>query len=125
MQQGKPRFGIDAPGVVLALGLIGIGLFVIAAVSLWIGQPDIAAMTFSPACSTSICCLLMVLTSTIGKPIVVRRMIDQLKLRGDEQVLDVGCGRGLLLLEAARRVPRGRATGLDLWSTRDQSGNAA
>lgn len=37
----------------------------------------------------------------------------------------MGCGRGLLLLEAARRLPRGRATGIDLWSIRDQSGNAA
>jgi ubiquinone/menaquinone biosynthesis C-methylase UbiE len=67
----------------------------------------------------------MLLTSTVGKPIVIRRMIASLKLRGDEQVLDVGCGRGLLLLEAARQLPRGRATGLDLWSTVDQSGNAA
>jgi ubiquinone/menaquinone biosynthesis C-methylase UbiE len=39
-------------------------------------------------------------------------------------VLDVGCGRGLLLLEAARRLPRGRAVGLDLWNAQDLSGNA-
>lgn len=69
--------------------------------------------------------LLMLFTSAVSKPIVVRRMIDQLKHNGDEQVLDVGCGRGLLLLDAARRLRSGKATGLDLWSTRDQSGNAA
>lgn len=34
MRQGNPRFGIDAPRVVLTLGLIGIGLFAAAAVSL-------------------------------------------------------------------------------------------
>jgi ubiquinone/menaquinone biosynthesis C-methylase UbiE len=31
----------------------------------------------------------------------------------------------MLLLETAGRLPHGRVTGLDLWSTRDQSGNAA
>ncbi|MEO8999910.1 MAG: class I SAM-dependent methyltransferase [Rhodanobacter sp.] len=125
MQHGKPQFGIDAPGVVLTLALIGIGLFVATAISLWVGRPDLASMTFSPACSTLLGSLLIVLTSVVGKPFVVRRMIGELKLHGDEEVLDVGCGRGLLLLEAARQLPQGRATGLDLWSTRDQSGNAA
>ncbi len=33
--------------------------------------------------------------------------------RGDERVLDVGCGSGALLLPAAQRVPRGLAVGLD------------
>ncbi|MEW5302176.1 MAG: hypothetical protein WDW36_004981 [Sanguina aurantia] len=87
-------------------------------------QPDIAAMAVWPGCSMSFAAILMLLTSTVGKPHVIGKMIDGLKLRGDEQVLDVGCGRGLLLLDAARQLPGGRASGLDLWSTRDQSGNA-
>jgi SAM-dependent methyltransferase len=123
--QTQPRFGIDAPGVVLALGLTGVGLLVAAAISIAFDQAGIASMTLGPGCSISAASLLMLLTSTVGKPIVVRRMIAKLKLQGDEHVLDVGCGRGLLLLEAARQLPRGRATGLDLWSTKDQSGNAA
>jgi arsenite methyltransferase len=44
--------------------------------------------------------------------------------RGDEQVLDVGCGRGLLLAGAAKRIPNGHATGIDIWSTTDMGGNA-
>jgi arsenite methyltransferase len=44
--------------------------------------------------------------------------------RGDEQVLDVGCGRGLLLAGAAKRVPDGHATGIDIWSNVDMGGNA-
>jgi SAM-dependent methyltransferase len=123
--QKKPRFGIDAPGIVLTLGLVGIGLLIIAAVAVMFGQDDIASLTLGPGCFISAASLLMLLTSTVGKPFVVRRMIAKLKLQGEEQVLDVGCGRGLLLLEAARQLPRGRATGLDLWSTKDQSGNAA
>jgi ubiquinone/menaquinone biosynthesis C-methylase UbiE len=46
--------------------------------------------------------------------------------RGDEQVLDVGCGRGLLLAGAARRLTTAgaAATGIDIWSTVDMGGNA-
>jgi arsenite methyltransferase len=38
-------------------------------------------------------------------------------------VLDVGCGRGLLLVGAAKRLTSGRAIGLDLWRRQDQAGN--
>jgi arsenite methyltransferase len=124
MAQAKPQFGIDAPGVVKTLGFIGVALLVTTGVCAALGQTDIASLTLWPGCSMTLATVLMLLTSTVGKPFVIRRMIDQLKLQGNEQVLDVGCGRGLLLLHAARQLRGGRATGLDLWSTRDQSGNA-
>jgi arsenite methyltransferase len=47
-----------------------------------------------------------------------------LNLRGDEAILDVGCGHGLLLIGAAKRLPRGRAVGIDLWSQVDQGNNS-
>jgi arsenite methyltransferase len=37
----------------------------------------------------------------------------------------MGCGRGAVLIAVAKRLPSGRATGIDLWSTWDQSGNAS
>ncbi len=43
---------------------------------------------------------------------------------GDEQVQDVGCGRGLLLAGAARRLTTGHATGIDIWSSVDMGGNS-
>jgi arsenite methyltransferase len=60
-----------------------------------------------------------------GKFIVWARLLDGLGLSGDEQVLDVGCGRGAVLLLAAERLTRGRAIGIDIWKTTDQSGNAS
>jgi len=36
----------------------------------------------------------------------------------------MGCGRGAVLTAVARRLTTGRVTGVDIWSTRDQSGNA-
>lgn len=44
---------------------------------------------------------------------------------GNEQVLDVGCGRGLMLIGAAKRLSTGKATGIDIWQAEDLSGNHA
>jgi ubiquinone/menaquinone biosynthesis C-methylase UbiE len=64
-------------------------------------------------------------TSRRGKFVVWAELLDQLKLRGDERILDLGCGRGAVLLLAAQHLTTGRAVGVDLWRRGDQSGNAA
>jgi ubiquinone/menaquinone biosynthesis C-methylase UbiE len=63
-------------------------------------------------------------TTLRGKLRVWERELDRAGLKGNEQLLDLGCGRGAVLIEAARRLPVGRAVGADLWSGRDQSGNS-
>ncbi len=40
--------------------------------------------------------------------------LERLPLRGDEIVLDAGCGSGRVTAELARRVPRGRVYGVDV-----------
>jgi trans-aconitate methyltransferase len=42
-----------------------------------------------------------------------RELIARLKLRGDERLLDVGCGDGKVTAEIARALPRGFAAGID------------
>ena len=74
------------------------------------------------------CCLLATAasyayTTRYGKFRAWFRVLSDLGLRGDERVLDLGCGRGGVLLMVARMLPRGRAVGIDLWSRSDQSGN--
>lgn len=54
----------------------------------------------------------------------VRQMVlDAVNWRGDEAVLDVGCGSGMLLNGAVQRLTTGTATGIDIWT--DQSGSGS
>src|SRR5512142_1584511 len=43
-----------------------------------------------------------------------RVMVQSLTLRGDELVLDAGCGAGRVTAELLERLPRGRVVALDL-----------
>ncbi|MBX5457840.1 MAG: class I SAM-dependent methyltransferase [Thermogemmatispora sp.] len=121
----KPDYGIDAPGVVRVLTLVGLLLaglaawLLIALHLIWL-----AAWCIVWACVCLGEAVAMLWTSRVGKLWEIRRMLDCLVLCGDEEVLDVGCGRGMLLIEAARRLRSGHATGIDVWSMRDQSGNS-
>jgi len=42
------------------------------------------------------------------------KVLNRLQLRGDETVLDAGCGTGRLTAELLRRLPRGRVVALDV-----------
>lgn len=54
-------------------------------------------------------------SSRIGKLLMRDRMIDELHLNGNEQVLDVGCGKGLLTVGIAKKLYNGKVSGLDHW----------
>ncbi|HEV2318802.1 MAG TPA: methyltransferase domain-containing protein, partial [Verrucomicrobiae bacterium] len=66
----------------------------------------------------------MVWGSKYGKLRLRDRLIHSIEWRGDEQVLDVGCGHGLMLIAAAKQLSSGKATGIDLWQKEDQAGNS-
>jgi ubiquinone/menaquinone biosynthesis C-methylase UbiE len=52
-------------------------------------------------------------------------MLARINWQGGEQVLDIGTGRGLLAIGAAKRLTTGSATGIDIWRAEDLSGNTA
>lgn len=58
-----------------------------------------------------------------GELILRERILNSISWRGDEQVLDVGCGHGLLLIGAAKRLQAGRAVGIDIWSQAEHNHN--
>jgi SAM-dependent methyltransferase len=58
-----------------------------------------------------------------GKFQVWSELLDRAGLKGSENALDIGCGRGAVTVQLALRLPRGHVTGIDLWRSVDQSGN--
>jgi arsenite methyltransferase len=127
-KNARADYGVDAPGVVLRFVIIALVGMVFAVIAPFIvDNRDLALRIASMGRITAIWCsvaaTVMVWGSRVGKLRLRDRILDGLALRGDEQVLDVGCGRGLLLLGAARRLPKGKASGIDLWQKQDQSGN--
>jgi arsenite methyltransferase len=69
--------------------------------------------------------LSMLCHSKVGKLRIREEFLDSVPWRGDDQVLDVGCGPGLLLVVAARRLRTGRAVGVDAWVPNALAGNGA
>ena len=124
-------YGIDAPIAPLVMGVGGTCLLVLAASRLWGGEGAatlharirVGAMGLGGLWLLFNTGLYIYFTRT-GKFAVWAELLDRLELKGDERLLDIGCGRGAVLLMAAQRLPRGRAVGVDIWSTTDQSGNA-
>ncbi|MEP6898757.1 MAG: class I SAM-dependent methyltransferase [Rhodanobacter sp.] len=113
----KGRYGIDAPYAPLLMttgALVCIGLVVVAhMVQFWLTAVILLALA-----------TVYLHTTLRGKFMVWQTLLDSVALRGDERLLDLGCGRGAVLLMAAERLARGSAVGIDIWSSKDQSGNA-
>ncbi len=123
---GREDYGIDAPTVVRNLGLGSPGLIGIS-----VGMrafhilPALAPTALGTGIGMSIGACWMLVSSLWLKQRVRDGLLNMRRWRGDEAVLDVGCGRGLVAMAAARRVPKGSVKGIDLWQEVDLSNNSA
>jgi SAM-dependent methyltransferase len=110
-------YGIDAPYVIrnlLACGLICALLSLLSPSLRWF---------YSPAISFLATAAVWLYGSLFGKRILRERLLDSVHWSGNENVLDVGCGSGLLLIGVAKRLSGGMAVGVDIWRREDLSNN--
>lgn len=110
-------------GVGAIVGVGSAALLAASTVSLRRGHPVAAAVAGGVGASIVMTTALFIRTTRVGKFEVWAQVLDGLRLRGDETVLDLGCGRGAVLLTVAKLLPNGRAIGVDLWRA-DQTDNS-
>ena len=126
----KLNYGIDAPGLVRFFfigGFVAAITCLIANVALlqqnwWVASVKVI-LTIATVYLIGMGCL-MIYWSRVAKIKGRESVLDQIQWTGNERVLDVGCGRGLMLIGAARRLTTGNAVGIDIWSAKDQSSNS-
>jgi len=122
--RARARYGIDG-------GYFGVPFFVLVeagllAIGRWArrrGHPAVTILARMAGVVVLGSAASYFYTTGPGKLSIWQELLDELDLRGDERVLDIGCGRGAVLIAAAHRVPEGRVTGVDIWRLRDQTGN--
>ena len=115
-----PDYGLDAPRVIRNLALAAIALAIAAQL-----LPDrLTWFTWGTAALCGVEAAAMVWASRVGKIRQRERLLDQVHWPDVSRVLDVGCGRALLAIGAARRLgPDGAVVGVDLWQAADLGGN--
>ncbi len=128
--KGSSDYGVDAPPAIRNLTVFSLtSIFAGIVLYLTLRSDSSWIATFLLGCGLLVggCLLvttaLLVWSSKTGKLKYREQLIDSLALHGAETVLDVGCGRGLLLVAAARQLTTGKAIGVDLWQNADLSGN--
>jgi arsenite methyltransferase len=120
----RPDYGLDSPAIVTGeavLGILGLGAAALLRLLrlpalLWVIALIAGAYFLLNA-------LGMIRYSRWGKLRLREEALRLVRWRGDERVLDVGCGRGLILVGAARHLSTGRAVGVDRWIQGAMSGN--
>jgi ubiquinone/menaquinone biosynthesis C-methylase UbiE len=118
----RADYGLDALGVVRNLGTVGILLAAVGAV-VPVGPGLKSAVTWMSV-SLLLAAFAMIASSRFGKMKARDTLLDAVVIKPGDTVLDVGCGRGVLLMGAAKRAISGHAIGIDLWSNVDQMNNS-
>src|SRR5450759_2056310 len=90
----RPQYGVEAPYVPTGLAAGGVGCLTAAS---WRRARWLAVLGVAMFAQAG----LYLHTTVRGKLRVWERELDRLNLRGDERLLDLGCGRGAVLIAAA------------------------
>lgn len=124
----KVNYGFDAPGIMR--NLISFGALVIAigfAFPLYSDNKILKYFSYFVILLGAVFFILgmaMLAYSLKGKYRTRDLMLSKINWKGDENVLDVGTGQGLLMNGAAKHLTTGKSIGIDIWSSKDLSDNS-
>jgi len=128
LTNSKPNYGIDAPGVIrnLFIAAFALAIIIIFFPVIRIGSVIIETGGFIwSAAGCAFGGVLMLAYSLSGKYKHRDRMLNLIDWKGNEQVLDIGTGKGLLMIGAAKKLSTGKSIGIDIWNAEDLTGNNA
>lgn len=119
----KPDYGVDSPFIITGMLILAMASFLLGWLrphlfhlsTRWIAI--VIGLYFVQGAAS------MLYYSKVGKLRMREDLLNSVPWRGHEQVLDVGCGRGLLLVAAAHRLQTGYAIGVDMWLPKAITGN--
>ena len=128
--KNKIDYGIDAPEIIknrtigsIVFLIISVGVYLFFRDSIYYLRIFVTSIFILLSISLLTTVVLMILSSKLGKQKESDRIIEMLKIKGNEKVLDAGCGRGLYLIKIAKKLNTGKVTGMDIWSN-DLSSNS-
>jgi len=136
-EKRKLDYGIDAPGIRMAMFLISIIGFILFCLTIWTSAawfknlPIITLVFYILGVTLTLYGLFMAsymtYSSRIGKfktrDLLLNEVGKYLNWNEISHSLDIGCGKGLLLIGAAKRLDAGISIGIDIWNSNDQSNN--
>lgn len=124
----KLNYGTDAPNVIRNLLVIGLILLLLSLfLPLWNSPQLMVAIKntlFFPGFFMILGALFMIAYGRFGKFRQRERILNLHQWRGDEIVLDVGAGLGLLMIGVAKKLTTGKSYGMDIFNKYDLSNNS-
>jgi arsenite methyltransferase len=123
-EAAKADYGID--GSPVRVPLIAVGLWLLTVVFLVVRNPVFRALGVLLLVTSLLFTVLavkFVYYLKAGKLRLRDRLLSMVAWNGSEMVLDVGTGRGLLMIGAAKRLTGGTCVGIDIWSQVDMYKN--
>lgn len=108
--QRNGSYGVDAPAQILWMGGFAVVFFVAALIFGLLGSAGALGWFVFLGIVMLIQLALYVHSTRRGKFEVWEQVLDDLRLRGDESLLDMGCGRGAVLLAASPAAVRSAST---------------
>lgn len=125
--ENKPDYGIDGtPGMFGGLFAAEIILFVTGGFLTIFHSPlmkILALVVFLSALMLGFIIASFISYEAGGKLRHRDKLLSMTNWKGDETVLDVGTGRGLLMIGAAKKLGTGKAVGIDIWRQEDMMNN--